>query len=538
MSLAPRRLLSLSALVLSLAVPLAACSSSGAGGTASGGTPKDGGTLTFALAADPQCVDPQQAAQNASLNVGRQIVDSLTVQNPRTSVIEPWLATTWQVNATSTLFTFHLRPGVTFSDGTPVNAAAVKANFDAIVKLGAKALLGASYLAGYTGSTVVDDHTVAVAFGRPNAQFLQATSTMSLGLLATSTLAESPGTRCLGTGLIGSGPFVLTGYQPNQSVTLGKREGYDWGPTGAAHTGPAYLNGIKFEIIAEQGTRTGSLQSGQVDAISDLPPQDESTFRAQGYTILTRANPGIPFTFAANTSHPIVSDLKVRQAISEGIDRAQVVSTVLSPGYKVATSALASTTPDYTDLSSDLAYDPQAAKQLLASDGWQVGSDGIRVKNGTRLALNVIYVNNFNSNGTVLELIQQQLKAIGVQLNLRLLTAAQAIAASASGDYDLTWYNLTRSDPDVLRTSYSVRGGNRLFLKTAGPLETALEGEASTLDATARQRLVTTAQQLLITNAYEIPVFELAQVHALSSRVHGLEFEASSRLSFYDTWLS
>jgi len=102
-------------------------------------TPQSGGVLKVALAGDPQCVDPHQPGNNTALNIARQITDSLTDQDPKTGAIVPWLATDWKVEDNSRRFTFVLRDGVTFADGTPVDADAVKANFEGRVRrLGAK----------------------------------------------------------------------------------------------------------------------------------------------------------------------------------------------------------------------------------------------------------------------------------------------------------------------------------------------------------------------------------------------------------------
>jgi ABC-type transport system substrate-binding protein len=103
--------------------------------------PRDGGVLRVAIDTDPQCLDPQQAGNNNSLNIGRQITDSLTDQRPDTGELVPWLATHWEVSEDNTAFTFHLREGATFSDGAPIDAAAVRADLEGIVKLGARASL-------------------------------------------------------------------------------------------------------------------------------------------------------------------------------------------------------------------------------------------------------------------------------------------------------------------------------------------------------------------------------------------------------------
>jgi peptide/nickel transport system substrate-binding protein len=515
---------------------LSACGSAGATNAAGDGAPRSGGTLTFALATDPTCLDPQQAGLNASLNIGRQLVDSLIDQDPQSGEFKPWLAESWQVNDTATSFTFKLRQGATFSDGTPVDATAVKNNFDAVVRLGAKAALAASYLAGYTGTTVVDPYTARVDFATPSAQFLQASSTMSLGLLSAASLAKTPEERCQGA-LIGSGPFTFASYRAKQDVVIKKRAGYAWGSSLWKHTGEAYLDQIDFRIIPESGVRAGSLTSGQVSSISDVQPQDEAQFAGGGFTTFVRGNPGIPFNLSPNTTRPIISEEPVRQAIQKGINRAEVVTTVLSANYKAATSALAASTPGYTDLAKALSYDPSGAKALLDGAGWLPGADGVRVKGGQRLSLSVVFTPAFNGSQTVLELVQQQLKTIGVELKLKLLTSGEITKVQASGDYDFLWFNLTRADPDVLRTIYSTKASNRAYLKP-GPLDDVLTKQASTTDIKLRGDAVTQAQQQIIEHGYEIPVFDLAQVHGLGATTKGLRFEASSRLTFFDTWLA
>ncbi|HWJ86434.1 MAG TPA: ABC transporter substrate-binding protein, partial [Cellulomonas sp.] len=179
-----------------LGLVLTACSSSdtpaadpSTSESADSAAPVDGGDLIFAIGNDPISVNPAGIGSgNDTLYVTRQLVDSLLWQDPADGTLKPWLATKWESNADQTEFTFTLRDGVTFSDGTPFTAASVKANFDDSVAAGAKSSAAASFI-GYTGTTVVDDHTVKVAFSSPNAAFPQATSAVALGFVADSTLA-------------------------------------------------------------------------------------------------------------------------------------------------------------------------------------------------------------------------------------------------------------------------------------------------------------------------------------------------------------
>ena len=119
----------------------------------------------------------------------------------------------------------------------------------------------------------------------------------------------------------------------------------------------------------------------------------------------------------------------------------------------------------------------------------------------------------------------------------RQVTAADQTTITNSGDYDFLWYNLTRVDPDVLRTVFSTKTTNRTRIKD-DELDALLDQQAATADTTKRNQLLTQIQQSVIAKGYFNPVFELAQVHGLSSKVKGLTFEASSRLHFYDTWLA
>ena len=522
-----------------LAASLVLALAAGCGGTSAGGTdagpPRSGGTLTLGIAANPDCIDPQQGGSNADLNVGRQLVDSLTDQDGRTGTLQPWLATSWSANDDATRFTFRLRHGVTFADGTPLTATSVKQNLDEIVRLGARASLGSSYLVGYRGTTVPDRYTAVVRFSAPSAQFLQATSTPSLGLLAPASLAADPGTRCRGGKLVGSGPFTVGSYAQNREVVLRRRAGYRWGSALFRHPGPAYLDTVRVQVLPESGVRTGALQSGQVDAVTDVPPSDEDGLTAAGLREQVRANPGFVFSLYPNLSRPLLRDAAVRQALQLGIDRREIVSIVLTGSYRPATSVLAASTPTYANLASRLAYRPAKARAVLAADGWRVGSDGIRTRHGTRLRLRVIYASLFNQSQQVLELAQQHLKKVGVELELAPVTPGEQASLDGTDRYDLSWGNLTRADPDILRTLFSVRFHNSDQLTTS-PLESDLTAQAGTLDPGRRAAISRRLQRTLIDGGYAIPVFELTQVLGVGPAAHGIAYEASSRLQLHDAW--
>ncbi|WP_241255636.1 ABC transporter substrate-binding protein [Candidatus Protofrankia californiensis] len=523
-----------------LCLGLAACSSNDGGGASPGGsgTARSGGTLTVAVASKPLCLDPQNNSSNGNTAISRQLVSSLTDQDPATGKIVPWLASKFEASASATEFTFTLRAGATFSDGEPVDAAAVKANFDTIVKLGAVDAVAASYLAGYQGTTVVDSHTAKVTFSRPNAQFPQATSTAALGLLSPASLARTPDDRCQGRGLAGAGPFVLKDTVQGQEIRLTRRTDYAWGSPVWKHQGAAYLDGIDYKVVPESGVRVGSLLSSQVDAVIGIDARDEQRLASGSATELSRPVPGVTYNLTANTQRPLLADASVRKALTKGIDRATIVRTLLTDRYHPATSILTSSTPSYANLSADLAYDPSGARVLLDAGGWQAGSDGIRTKDGKRLTLSLIYPGVDTASRNVLQLVQSQLNAIGVDAQLNGLPLNQLAPDQEAGRYDLLWFGLTRADPDVLSTVFSTTTKNRAHLPAGNPLDTLLAKQSETIDAAERTALVEQAQRQIVQQAYAIPVYEQTQSVAFTGRVLGVALDGSAQPAFFDAWLA
>lgn len=516
-------------LAAGLAVAALASCSAGAGDTAATPAADLAQDITFALKEDPTCVDPQQTSVTTSLIVGRQLTDSLLDQDPETGEIVPWLASEWEVSDDLTSYSFTLRDDVTFSDGTPLTSEVVAANFDAISGLGASASLANGYLAGYAGTDITSDTEFTVNFSAPNVVFQQGATTISLGILSADTVATAAADRC--QSVVGTGPFVLDSYVPNDSVVISKREGYDWASTLRGHEGEAYLDTVTFPIITEASVRTGGLQSGEYDVIQDVPYVDESRFAGDAYHLYAKANPGVPNSLVVNTSRGVLADEAVRQAVTKGLDRDQINVLTGSISGHAPTSVLTSSTPGYVDLGDTLAFDADAATKLLEDDGWVLGTDGIYAKDGQALSFTVtaFYAQD------VLEAAQIQLKDIGIDMQLNMVASGDFFGAIASGDYDALGAGLTRTDPDALRSLLSTASPSRWGIVDDAELEALLQEQAQTADTAARQDLIAEIQQIVGERAYVIPTLETVQLHGSRAGVDGITFDSAARLHLYDT---
>src|SRR5699024_8049710 len=366
MSWRPTRRTALVGAALAAGTMLAACSGPAASEEPSSDRPLQGGTLEVGFSEDIENYDPHQRPQLTARTISRQIADTLTDQDPETGEILPWLAESWEVNEDSTAFTFHLRDDVTFSDGTPLDAAAVAANFDRIVDLGPLAYIGAGLLRNYDGSEVVDERTVTVRFTEPNAQFLQATAVQSLSILAPATLELDPEQVAAGE-VIGSGPFVLPSYDPNEGITPTAREDYAWGSPLYENEGRAHVDEIHVSFIPEATKLDGAVDSGQVDYGYVLAASTVPTLEAGGAQVVTTQMPAIAIPVVPLLHQEIVQDANVRWALSLATDRQAIVDTVFEGRAEPATGVLSTTNPGYVDLSEELAYDLDGAKIGRAS---------------------------------------------------------------------------------------------------------------------------------------------------------------------------
>jgi peptide/nickel transport system substrate-binding protein len=520
--------------VLPLAIA-AGCSSgtqSAAGQGTASAVAHSGGTLRIATSSSTTCIDPSQTLSGNSTQLIRPLVDSLLYQDPATGALEPWLASAWQVGADAKSFTFRLRPGATFSDGTPVSATAVKSTFDHIVAEGAGAATAVSLLAGYAGTTVINAGTVRVSFAAPNVGFLQAVSTTALAPVAVASWQHTAAQRCQG-GFAGSGPFVLDSFTLNHEVRLTARPGYAWGPA-AWHAGTAYLHELDFVVVSESGVEADGLASGQVQAATGLDAADSGRFRGSGFGEIQVISAGIPYTLTPNTSRPILSDKDVRLALVEGTGRSELAATALGTGFEAATGVLSTITPGYLDQSAALDYNPKGAETLLSDDGWLPGRDGIRVKGGRTLSISVTYPSIDTIDEPALELLQQQWRQIGVNLELRGLPIAQLAPDQDSGDYDLLAFDQTRDDGDVLRTVFATSAKDRAYLQAGNSLNALLAEQNQATDSTSRTALLDQIQRDILAQGYTIPLYEYGSLVATSAAVRGYSLDGS----FHDTWLA
>lgn len=502
-------------------------------GAGSGDEAQSGGILEVAASSDISCLDGQQA-RGHELIVATQIIEPLTVQHPETGEIYPRLAEDWEVNEDASEFTFSLRDDVVFHNGQPLTAQNVKDNFEGILDLGVRSGLGQTYLAGLEEIEVVDDHTVRVAFDGPNAQFLQASSTTSLGLYADETLETDPETRCQGD-VIGTGPFQFESYTGNTTLDLIRYDEYDWAPSDVyEHDGPTRLDGWRYTVMPESSVRHGSLQSGQIHVNPGVAVQDRPSLEAGDFPIYIRATPGAPNNLWYNVEEGHLTDPRVRQAITFSIDNDELASVTFEE-QNGATNTLSEATPGYQAQEDLLAFDPERAAELLDEAGWNLGDDGFRVnEDGEPLT---VEITDYYQHGYE-ELIQEQLVNAGFDAHLVTVTFAERSAILENGEYEIITGSLTRADADIIRTIHHFEQQNTNQRSEHIDLDDDLEASLAISDEAERAELLNgDLSRALLEEGYTTPLVENVGLVATRPEVHGFQFDAMNRHVYYEVWI-
>ncbi|MBY5768551.1 ABC transporter substrate-binding protein [Rhizobium leguminosarum] len=512
----------------------------GATAASDGAKPIDGGVLNIGLGTDTAVIDPSITGNSITAVITRNIVDSLVGQAENND-FTPWLAERWEVSEANKLYTFYLRKGVTFSDGTPLDAAAVKYNFDRILDPATTSSYARSLLGPVDKVEAVDTQTLVIRYRESFAPLLQGLSLPYLGIQSPTYLKKAANTT---NTVVGSGPYILSSFAKGSGSKLYRRADYNWGPGYAAHAGPAHFAEIDFKYLPEASVRLGALASGQVQAIDAVPPANFRSVQINSsLQVVTKENPGVSSSFLLNTSKHPFDDLKVRQAFQSAIDVASAVKVAYLGTLKPADNVLAPSTLYYdASLGTKWGFNADRANRLLDEAGWsERDSDSIRRKNGQRLTLRYVYDSALvgDSDVTLAQAAQYQARQVGFDLQLDPVDAGEFIARTNANNYDLVSLNYVRAEPDILRTVFhsAFAPPNGANFARISSLDEKLTKAIGSSDA-ERKRLYGEIQEEIVEQAYVVPRYVAAYQLGASKKLLGINWATNAKPNFYDAWLS
>jgi len=485
--------------------------------------PKD--RITYGLTLAPSGIDPHV---NASSELGiplTSVYDTLVYQDPKTGDMVPGLAERWEVSQDGLIYTFYLRKGVHFHDGTPFSAEAVRFNLERVTKPESTSQKARFMLGSYQQTEVVDEYTVRIVLNKPFAPLLDSLSQVYLGM-ASPTAVQKWG-KDYQLHQVGTGPFLFAEYVPGDHLLLKRNPDYAWGPPLYEHR-QAQVAEVNFRFFTDAATRSPALETGEVDVMGEIPPQDtarlasDPAFRLEAVPI-----PGVSLMFFLNSTRPPLDDINVRQALLYGTDRQAFISAVFRGTSPVAYGPLADVSVGYNPAVKSLyPYDAQKAASLLSAAGWEDSDgDGIRDRAGVPLALDMVLM-SWGYMPEVGQLLISQWAQLGVRVNSRVLAYPEALAAGDAGNYHLMPFTLSGSDPDILRKFFYSNAGFNWSKVNDSEMDGWLDQGTEISDRAQRTALYGQVQLRVMERALVIPIRDYVNLNGVSSRVQGLRFDA------------
>jgi peptide/nickel transport system substrate-binding protein len=436
-------------------------------------------------------------------------------------------------------YTFQLRRDVTFHDGTPFNAEAVRDNIKRVTNPDTQSQKAIFLLGPFESVEVIDEYTVALHLSTPYAPLLDGLAQVYLGMASPGALVRwGPDYQFH---QIGTGPFKFVEYVPNGHLTLVRNDDYNWGPSIYDHPGPAYLDEIEFRFFTDPAGRALALEAGDADVMGELPAFDAARMRTDNhFTLMPIAIPGQPLGLILNTQRPPLDDIRVRQALLFATDRASIAQAVFSGESPAATGPLTAATFGYApSLTERYPYNPDEALALLVEAGWiDSDDDGSRDKAGQPLTLDAVLM-TWGSVPEVAQLIQSQWAKVGITLDTQTLTYPAALQAGREGNYHIIPQNFSGSDPDLLWAYYHSGQSFNWSKISDAALDDLLDKARSASDPAQRAELYDQAQLRIMELALLVPIRDPVNLNATSVRVRNLHFDAHGWFPLlHDVYLS
>ncbi|WP_251551989.1 ABC transporter substrate-binding protein [Neobacillus muris] len=478
------------------------------------GSKKD--TLVYGRGGDSTSLDPITTTEGEAFKVTENIFETLVSYGDQDTTIHPGLAEKWDVSEDGLTYTFHLRQGVKFHDGTDFNAAAVVFNFERWMNGDEEKFPYYTMFGGYKNDEghvisevkAVDEYTVQFVLKRPQAPFLKNLAMSPFGI-ASPAAVEKYGDD-FRSNPVGTGPFKFVEWKQNDTITLEKNADY-W------QEGLPKLNKVIFRVIPENTARLNALVNGEIDIMDGLNNSDEDTVLANDQLqVIERPSMNVGYIGMTTTRKPFDNKL-VRQAMNYAIDKKAIIDAFYGGKAEPAVNPMPPSIEGYNDAIKDYPYDLEKAKELLKEAGYEKGFE-------IDLWAMPVARPYMPEAQKVAEVIQDSLSKIGVKAKIQSVEWATYLDKAAKGEFDMFMLGWTgdNGDPDnflyTLLDKDSIGSNNYSYYSNDELHDILIEAQTETEQA-KRNELYKKAQEIIKEDAPWVPLVHSTPLLAASKDV-------------------
>lgn len=432
-------------------------------------------------------------------------------------VIYPHLLESWAISDDALTMTFVLRDGVKFHDGSDLNAEVLKWFLEGMGTGESKYMVDA-----FDTIDIVDDLTVKINLSRPDPNILYNFTSSFAGVPSMKAIEEF-GEEFGRSVVIGSGPFEFVSWKTGDEIVLVKNPDYQWGSPVTVNQGPANIDKIVFREILEDSTRYLEFITGGLDMLKRAPNLFLEKLGEDPNTNILLMPSNTNYHMVMNTTNELLSDVNIRKAIALSVDQESILQAVF----------LGSGAPAYTYLidrlparkvapEREIHFDLDAAKAIMAEQGWTLGDDGVLVKEDQRMSLSLWSKSDSNERKVAI-VIQAQLAELGVEVNIEQFDPSSIRAEFKDGEQDLVVRSYGWGNADILEWFFnSSRLGYPNVAMWHDNESDYLMHKAMTRSKTAEERVVNfrAYHEYLLSRYLWAPIINAVDIHAVGKRVH------------------
>ena len=495
-----------------------------------GAGPTPGGELVIAKPTEPQSLDPQRDAGGPSAEIQNSVLESL-VYFDNDMKLQPGLATSWDISQNGKEYTFHLRKGVKFHDGTDFNADAVKFIFErALGRIGGKKNRYIRLITPLKSVDVVDDYTVKMVLDRTFAPFLNSLVHTGFSMLS-PTAIQKMGAK-FGRTPVGTGPYRVVEWTKGQRIVLEKFNDY-WVKD------IPHLDRIVFRILPDAQTRVAALRAGEVNFIIQLPENlYQDVDAAPGIkAVKTQTLRTVFFRF--NPQKEPFNDINVRKAFVHYINAGTIVATILEGLHYQAVQP--TQPPGVWGISTEIKgyeHDPQEADKLLEASGWKKGKGGVWMKNEKPLQFTLwTTTNRYPQDSTIAVAVKNVLKKQGMDVQVQTREWGAYRDSIFNKEYGVFLFGAGASTGDVDYVYSILFHGSSRYAQGPSAADELLEKARTMVNAGERLRLCKEFQTVIRDEYLWFPVYWMSQLVAMSDSVKGFTPRQDEQFDFSTVWL-
>ncbi len=457
------------------------------------GEPAQGGSVVVGMTQDIVSLDPHVETDAGTRAVVFNLYEGL-VKPTVNGDLEPAVASDYEISEDAKTYTFTLRDGVTFHDGSAVTAEDVKYSIERFAENSSES----SAFSNLADVVIVDDHTIEVELTEGYSEFLP---DLAEAVIIPDDVEDINATP------VGTGPFKFVSYTPGQSIQLARYDGY-WG-------GAAYLDSAEFKIVADMETAFMELQAGTIDVLNYLTADQVSALGDQ-FNIVEGSMHLVHAMFLNNDYEPL-SDVRVRQAICYAVDRQSINDFLFGGKSQLIGSHMIPALEKYYESAAEdvYTYDPEQAKSLLAEAGYADGFD-----------LEIAVPSSYSQHVDTAQIIVEQLKAVGINATIRLVEWSTWLDEVYSGrNYQATviGFDGTLAPSDWL-AKYRSDASNNIANFKNDEYDQKIDEALATVDDSEKVTLYKELQMILAQNAASVYIEDPADFVAVNKRIGGYQF--------------